>query len=1022
MSDGIKIPITGDFDASQVERQVNDFGRKIAEANKVQYKPVSVRSLDDLDKITKKFEEIRRINGELNRRMNVTSQQGKSFTGVDYDRIYDDHNVRARKTKQIFEYVVGNQFGESTEKPNSSGGRGPSSPTPKERDRPAAGKQQTAGGMIAGAAQAGLRAAGPVGGVAANAMGTGIASGAGAGLMGLMGGILALGVGKLVGAVMDKVGTAQDNAVAMDKLKRAIGDVNVSFNALRGVVEGAGDAMKISYTEAGQLAAQFVKEGNTKSSEFKSLGDEIGVGVGVSRSFGLDPSAGVGVMGQMRGMKVTTDTQESRRFALLIGETIGKSDAFAKADEVIGAIGGYAMSQTRANKGDANVGGYAGAFSSLVGSGTPGLDPTGAANLLSKVGAAITAGGAAGEPSQFFTASLGARRGLDPFETQMLREQGAFGTTKGTFGKGSIADKFGMGRDSGLDQKTNLQDQLEGLRAQYPGDDKMSRGMLAHATGRQLNTTMNEAALLHMYPANKMGELEQFGDLSKFRAGGIGNLVKSQFGSADDRTAVANSLNARKDIPQADKDAMNKAMSSGDEAAQKQILGTLTAQYDQERTLGSDIRDSKATLENILLSMANRLVPLVDQVRQGVMFLAGGKDKLSSNTIRKEIEDRESGDRQTQIKSEYAGRRADAFGERDDLSRRRGRAREELDKTRGSMTIDQIKAAEIAIAGIGEEIAKADLAARQKRVELTTKENALIAEEIESRDKKKREIDGVRAPDAPGGAPSVATSVSPRLGARPVGSSQSLVGTDTGEHSANMETMFRIIAKSEGAGPNTLVGKGAFNNDLTDLSKHPNKVGMVTKDGPSTAAGFAQINKPTYDDVAPKLGITSFDLPAQKKITAELIRMAGAKEDVEAGRYEEAAKKLGGRWQSLPSGKSKNQPKHTWEEFNRIVKAAEAEGAAVLSAPGAAAVDAASKGKSFASPGTSTAPADVRHNNAAPVPEYSNEGRNRGAPVGSANVAITLHKEDGTEAAPPKTVAVNFPRSSPFGMSNQAYA
>ena len=67
-----------------------------------------------------------------------------------------------------------------------------------------------------------------------------------------------------------------------------------------------------------------------------------GLGVGMSRAYGLDPSQGVGFMGQMRGLGVTKDTQDSRRLALLIGETIAKSDAFSKADEVMEAIAGFA--------------------------------------------------------------------------------------------------------------------------------------------------------------------------------------------------------------------------------------------------------------------------------------------------------------------------------------------------------------------------------------------------------------------------------------------------------------------------------------------------------------------------------------------------------------------------------------------------------------------------------------------------------------------------------------------------------
>ena len=62
---------------------------------------------------------------------------------------------------------------------------------PRHHRRPGGG----GGGMGTQVAQAGLSALGPAGGVAAGALGTGMSAGFGAGLMGLLGGMLALGVG-----------------------------------------------------------------------------------------------------------------------------------------------------------------------------------------------------------------------------------------------------------------------------------------------------------------------------------------------------------------------------------------------------------------------------------------------------------------------------------------------------------------------------------------------------------------------------------------------------------------------------------------------------------------------------------------------------------------------------------------------------------------------------------------------------------------------------------------------------------
>lgn len=124
----------------------------------------------------------------------------------------------------------------------------------------------------------------------------------------------------------------------------------------------------------------------------------------------------------------------------------------------------------------------------------------------------------------------------------------------------------------------------------------------------------------------------------------------------------------------------------------------------------------------------------------------------------------------------------------------------------------------------------------------------------------------------------------------------------------NERKFLNFLSKAEGAGYNTIVGGSTFD----DLSRHPRVVGVRTRSGPSTAAGAYQITAQTYDDFAPKLGITDFSQESQDKIAREIIRRQGALEDVQAGNWESAINKLGGRWASLPSSKS-GQSKRTME-------------------------------------------------------------------------------------------------------------
>jgi murein DD-endopeptidase MepM/ murein hydrolase activator NlpD len=635
----LNIDVAASFDASGVEQQINTMGQKVAQANKVQFNPVSVKSIQQVQAMEKQFQQLLKVHGELSRRMKATGQEGRGFSGTDFDQIFPDQNARARQLRKIMEYTLGQGVFSSAPGGGGGGGR----PPPPAPPAPPGGGSGGGGGMsmIVGAARAGLGAAGPVGGVASNALGTGMSAGFGAGMMGLLGGMLALGVGKIVSGVMEKVSQAEDNSVALDRLKRTLGDVNVSFGGLKAVVNGGAEAMKITYAEAGKLGQQFAQLGNVKGSEYTSLADELGVGVGLSRSFGLDPEQGVGVMGQMRGIGVTRTTQDSKRFALLIGETIGKSDAFAKSGEVMEALAGFAQSQTRQNMGAANVSGYAGAFSALVGSGIPGLDPSGAGSLLGRINAALSGGGAKGEASQYFTGMIGMGMGLNPYQTRMLREGGAFATNDSMFGEGSAYARYkglkpGDARPGG--GTTFLQASIDRLRTQYgDGSDE-----LADATANHLGIGINQAMALLSVKPNQMGGMSKYANLTSLSGSGIGNLSKVLYGGASERQGVADSLMRRSDVTDAEKSSIKVAMAGGDVETQKRVLAEIVAQRDQEQTQGKDIRDSKNALDNIKTNLADKLVPVMNEMRHGIMYIAGAKDGKSPQDIMRAVMSAES--------------------------------------------------------------------------------------------------------------------------------------------------------------------------------------------------------------------------------------------------------------------------------------------------------------------------------------------------------------------------------------------
>lgn len=734
MSNKIGIDVQANFDTQKIDQGVQQLGQKISQVNRNPINPVSDKAIRQLDALNQKFQQLLKVDAELRRRMKATGQQGALFENVNWDQTHPDKSSRSRKIENVHDYL-------GIPPPNR-----PQAPPPDHPGRPGGGRGGGSsgggfGGGVANVAQAGLRSAGPAGGVAASALGTGMSAGVGAGLGGLLGGMLALGISKIVGGVMEKVGQAEDNNVGYDRLKRTIGDVNVAFESLKMVAMDGATNLRVTYSEFSGLASQFARAGNMKGHQFGSIGGEVGVGVGMSRAYGLDPAAGVGFMGQMRGMGLTKDVNESRKFALLIGETIGKSDAFAKADEVFDAIGGYATAQQRASMGGANVAGYGGMFSAMAGSGIAGMDPAGAGSMLARINAALGAGGAKGEASQFFTSMVGKHMGLDPLRTQVLREGGAFATNNGMFGQGSAYARY-MGKTGPGGSSTFLQGTMDMINQQYGGSSDDQKLMRAQAFANHAGINMNQSMAMLSLKPNSMGGYEKYvGDLTKLDASGIGNIAKVIDGSDADRRGVADSLLRNKKLGQSEKDSIDGVMSQGTTEEQKQLLATLVAKYGQEQTMGSDIRDSKNALDNIKTAIADKLVPLTLEMRHGIMSIAGD-GKKSSEEVMRDVVKLDSKEREKAI----IGRFAPEKGELEERQNYLEAKRRSLDPTALAMTYrdkPEILAKKMQERG---EVADELIFVEKRLKEIEENKAELLRKENERRTKELADIhDGVEA-------------------------------------------------------------------------------------------------------------------------------------------------------------------------------------------------------------------------------------------------------------------------------------
>lgn len=636
----IKIPVSAEFNGDDLNKQIGQInarlkqmGEAVAKANGTKFEPITLKGKEDLKYFVQQSEKLLKIQGELRNRMQRSDQGGKNPLMANWSQMYPNESVRMRRMQEALVFM-GASFAPGTAPrrptPNVSA---PS--MPPAAGQPGGNSSWTQAGKIL---QGGLGQLGPVGGVASRSVGAGMSAGFGAGLMGLLGGLGAMAIGKAFGAATENIDKARDNLVDVDALKRTLGDVNVSFDGLKRVVEANASAMGVTYSEAIKLSTQFAKLGNVSGDKYGQLNGELVNSVGFSRAFGLDPATGMNFFGQMRGMRMTGNDQDSRRMGLLIGETIGKSGAFAKADEVMESISGFVTAQNRNSLTRTNIAGYGGALSALVSSGIPGLDVAGASGMIGRINSSLMAGGAKGEASQFFTSRVANSMGLTPMQMAVMREGGAFATVNQMFGSGSVYSRY-MGRTGPSGNTTFLQGTLDELRKAY-----RDPAMLAMATSNHLGIGMGQAMSLLSIKPNQMGELERglsgSGiDISKLSGTGIASLAKV-YGSDADRRGVAASLFSRTGddaLNATDAERLRNTMNNGSAEDQKKVLTELVASREQERTMGSDVRDSRAALDNIKTAIADKLVPLTTEIRHGIMYMAGEGGKKSPQEIVKDV-------------------------------------------------------------------------------------------------------------------------------------------------------------------------------------------------------------------------------------------------------------------------------------------------------------------------------------------------------------------------------------------------
>lgn len=649
----IKIPVSAQFDAADLKQQiqmVNDqirvLASQVGQANNQKFEPINVKSKEDLDAFIKQMQKLLKIQTELKTTMGKTGQGQTNPLMADWKKMYGDQAERIKKMQNMLQFL-GVEFDDAPKPKPKPPAPTPSNPSPAPQSGPQNNNQPPAWQNHLSTM---LRNAGPVGGTISGAMNAGLSGGAGAGLMGLVGGLAALGVGKIIGAIADKIGQAQDNVIGLDKLYRQVGGI-VSFSSLQRGVMSTANRLGMTNGDAIALASTYSRAANIQPGQ--NLGTGMLVSGGLARSYGLDPNSVAGTIGQLSASRVVNNDQQLRRMGLLMGEAIGKSGAFAQAGEAMQAISDFATQQARMSLTAPNVPGYAGAMAGLMSSGIPGMDLQGSTNLLGRVNANLQRGGAMGDPSRAFMARMALRNGINnPMALEVLQSGGAFGTISSTLGPDSLyGQRFG-GNYQG--DQTLLDMTRQSIHRAYGyGPDSVV------ALSRHLGVGINDAlAIDQMSSADMSGVSDRLRRLkiNPDSVNATSYAALGQIQSGKGLEVMGNEYLKRGSLDAGERQRLTDALKGTDPEKLKDVLTQVATVHGPAKTEGSEIRDNVAKLNNQFEDYARRALPALDVMRMALVKMTGG----SEDSLRRDYEKGMRLDTQQQARRKY-GWRLDAY-------------------------------------------------------------------------------------------------------------------------------------------------------------------------------------------------------------------------------------------------------------------------------------------------------------------------------------------------------------------------
>lgn len=644
---------------NKLRKELENLKRTAEQTGKMKVELPLVESLDDVKALRKEMDAITKMAPHLDRMVKRTG--ATSISGVNLNQTYSTDtgaaNVAARILGQIgsaVDKIVAQRGGKTPNVPavpgGGGGGGGGQSPW------------RSAGWNVL---NSGLNGAGSWGGAVSGGLG-GFGGSFGAGAIGMIGGLAALAVGKLVSAIAERVGNAQQQQILTDRIMRASGISGYSSRLWSGAMYAGANGSGMKVNEFTQLVGSFQRSANFRGSPL-GVASAVQHGVEFGQGFGMDQGAAVPFFAKASGLNIASNQQQLQKLGLFLGEGIVKSGAFGQSQRFMEAAGDFMQSQSRVALNGGALPNYIGALSGMVGMNVPGLDVEGSAQVLGNANANIMKGGAHGEASQMLMARMAMANGMkSPYELRVLQEGGMFATKDSMFGEGSeYAKHFGNSGPKG--SKTVLEMVKEQLARSYGKGSKDYYLAMQNHFGIGLNQAMAFDRLKPEDIKQATTALEGSGvNLENLNASAITDLVNVNSGRNGGLKGVVGNMLSSKNpykLSSEEKQQLRDASQGGDQGALKELTNELLAKHGQAETEGSKTRDALAKIDNTIQSYADKAVPALNMMMMAAVNAGGGEE-----AVRKQYADNMAKERSAQLSVDFKTKRDKIQGEIDALT------------------------------------------------------------------------------------------------------------------------------------------------------------------------------------------------------------------------------------------------------------------------------------------------------------------------------------------------------------------